>query len=195
MSRAVIWPLAIICGALGCTAASAQTSFSSVSLITKKPGQAALTRPYSTARFYSEDNQNYRFRAFGCDYSVQHPFQGTAYERAVLKEMRAALTGNYTIDLYARLVDGKIVGTAENRPNGISCDSSNLIVLFVARNQTTSVSALLQMNHPYNTSPIHWAVFPMKQDYFTPGQVKNGIQYAGSIADALLRAWITRGRR
>jgi hypothetical protein len=189
--------------------AFAQSSFTSVSYAADREE----LHPYSGARFFSEDGINYRFRAFGCEFEVQYPFQGDPPEAAWFAGFmntsqapgRGWARSGLRAELTARLVHGRLVQIGSERPAGFSCETAGTMSLIAILTSVTERNGKAfawfyqQQTHPSTMGndpyseeerPSHSALFVMEENFFTPNQERQMRSAAWSITQALLEAWV-----
>lgn len=190
---------------------AAQSSFSSVRWA-RSPNMGQWHR-YSGARLYSENDRDFRFRAFGCEFEVQYPFRGSVLEDSafsmIVRFMRDPGSGlaeaGLRPEIAARLVNGRVARIGSERPDWISCETDGTMTMFLVlaptrppRGRKVALAVMLQATtrpsprgpipNNYAQGAIPGVVFQMSEDFFTPNQARQ----AGSFALLLFRAWVER---
>ena len=181
-----------------CDVSGNRTSFSSVGYAQMTDGESVSPMTaYTGARLFSEDNQDYRFRALGCEFDVRYTLDSSEMDQLALQfflgaQDAAAQGSPMSPSFGARLVNGRPTG-ADALGRSISCDTTTATVAFVlARLQTPEGSVPVAGLWSNRDNRVH--VFRMQTDQFTPAQEQRAIEMAGDFGVALVRSWVTRGR-
>ncbi|HEU0300936.1 MAG TPA: hypothetical protein VFR37_15850 [Longimicrobium sp.] len=195
---------------LGCTmllhaaagAVSAQgISFSSTDQLAL--GKGSSPTAYAGARLFSEDGRDFRFHAFGCEFEVRYPFQGSGPEQTAVEGLLAGAADSDMEVVIARLVNGRAARDAAARTDRFPCETAGTFTVLVAGrllDEKPQPPIIFFYHYPtveteqgpaadLDAAGYRYA-FVMEPDPLAPGPARTD----GAFALALQEMWSRRGR-